>query len=423
MESLELTQKQALAWIEILDDPGKRRILFDGGARCGKTVLICAWLLYQADRYPGARILLARLHRNAAEKSLFDETLRGLVRGRREFAVREGDLEIRHRNGSTLFVDGLDDADRVDKVLGREFSHIFFNEATQISYATTQVLLSRLAQAVVPVRKAIFDCNPKGTRNWLYLAGIKGQDPEGRELPDRGTWARLSWTPYDNPYLPADTLSTLESLTGTQRRRMLDGVWCDTQGQVYDDFDEAVHVAEALPPGAESWPRVCSVDFGFTNPFVCLWGAIDPDGRLWIYRERYVRRMICRDHAVAILAASRGDPGLPRWTVADHDAEDRATLAAGGIETDRADKRVLPGIGAVQARLRPAGDGRPRLFVLRSCRNMIGEFLDYAWAETQAAGRGKDEPIKENDHAMDALRYMVARLDLGTGAWGPSGKC
>ena len=417
---MNLTDKQADAWLQILDNPAFRRILFDGGARCGKTVLIASWLAVQADAFPGARVLAARKHRNAAEKSLYDETFKALLSGRQEYRFYDGDLSIHHRNGSTIFVDGLDDQDRVDKILGREFSHIFFNEASQLTWSTVGKVLTRLAQPAVPVRKAIFDCNPRGQRHWLHRVGVQRMDPESNEpARDAAVWARLHWTPYDNPHLPKDYMDSLEALTGTQRRRMLLGEWCDAEGQVYDDFDEDIHVIDDMPTGWRAWRKVRGIDFGFTNPFVCLRGAVDGDGRLYIYRERYAARCIVSDHAEAIKREDATDD--VEWTIADHDAEDRATLSACGIETERADKRVLPGIEAVKARLRKAGDGRPRLYVLRSCRETVAEFLDYAWAPATEGRADKEAPVKDRDHAMDTLRYMVMKLDHEYDDWGPSG--
>jgi phage terminase large subunit len=411
---ITLTAKQTNAWHTILQNPSVRRVLFDGGARSTKTVLICAWLLVQAGTYAGARILCARKHRNAAQKSLWDDTFRKLLTGRRDFRMLDSEMEIRASNGSLIRVDGLDDQDRVDKVLGTEYAHIFFNEATQLSWPTVQTVLSRLAQHVpgMPARKAILDCNPKNQRHWLYKAGVLHIDPDkGTPLADADAWARLHWTPYDNPHLPADALATLESLTGTQRRRLLNGEWCESEGAVYDEFDEEIHVCQDMPAGWERWDRVLGIDFGYTNPFVCLAGAVDPDGRLWIYRERYQSNQTVRAHADAIRAW-----GIqPLWTVADHDAEDRATLRECGIHTMPARKEISVGIKAVKERLRVAGDGRPRLMIHASCRATIGEFYDYAWAPLSDGKNAKEEPVKDRDHAMDTIRYMVMQLDHARG--------
>jgi len=411
---LTLTLKQETAWLEHLDRPELRRHLFYGGARSGKTDVILTWLCLQAAKYPGARILMARRTRIAAAKSLWSDSLVKMLRGRSDFKMLESDLEIRHSNGSLIRVDGFDDQERVDKILGTEYLHIFFNEATQISWPTVQTVLSRLAQVVpgAPSHKAIFDCNPKSQRHWLYKAGILHQHPEtGDALLDSDAWSALHWTPQDNPYLSKDFLETLKAMTGPQRRRMLDGVWCEGGGAVYEEFDEETHVHKGpMPVGWERWDKVRGIDFGYTNPFVCLWGAIDLDGRLWIYRERYVARQTVQVHAAAINVQMRRDERY-RWTVADHDAEDRATLHAAEIITQRASKNVERGIKAVKERLKVQPDGRPRLFVCDSCPETISEFYDYAWQPQSDGHNAKEAPMKDRDHAMDPIRYMVMKLD------------
>jgi len=408
--SLELTDKQSAAWHDILENPEVRRILFDGGARSTKTTLICAWLAVEASRYPGSLILLARKHREHIKDSLFNDTLRKLLARRAEWRFRDSDLEVRNRNGSVLRCGGLDDKDRVDKVLGTEYDHIFFNEASQLTWGTVTTVLTRLARSTVPVRKAIFDTNPKSQRHWLYKAGVLHRDPDtGDAMPDEALWRRQHWTPYDNPHLPPDALMTLENLTGVQRRRMLNGEWCEAEGAVYEEFDEDIHVHTGpMPAGCETWRRIRGIDFGFTNPFVCLWGAIDPDGRLWIYRERYQRQVIVATHGDAIKAAEAGPFA---WTVADHDAEDRATLHAAGIITVQARKDVSTGIAAVKKRLRVQADGKPRLIFHESCKNTIGELYDYSWEVGKEGRNAKEIPAKDRDHAMDALRYIVMKID------------
>ena len=408
-----LTPKQKTAW-GLLEDPRYRRYLFDGGARSGKTDLTLAWLVAQATAFPGARILVARLHLDHARTTLWNLSLKKLLPPCGMVQYQEQTLECRFANGSVIRVGGLDDAERVDKILGDEYLHVFINEATQVTWDTVTKVMTRLSQQVPgAVRKLILDCNPKGPRHWLHQVGVEHVLPndgsgEAQPLPDAGVWARLSWTPYDNPHLPPDTIRTLEALPGVMRRRMLLGEWCTSEGMVYDGFDPDIHCFDALPEGSEGWPRLRSIDFGFTNPFCCLWGALDGDGRLWIYRELYERGQRADQLAPRILGAEEGS----FTTVADpEDAEARATLAAAGLDTTPADKQVVPGIQAVQKRLAVAGDGRPRLYVSRRCVNVINEMYEYRWAD-QRQGREQDErPVKEHDHAMDAMRYMVMEAD------------
>lgn len=418
-----LTHKQYYQALKILHDPVKTRILFDGGTRSGKTFIILLFLIGEMGRYPGARILAARKHRDHAKATLWDLSLKQMCARMPRYHFQESspmtmtDLAT----GSKLMVNGLDNDQRVDKVLGDEFLHVFINEGNQVTYSVLQTVLSRLAQPIdgypdVP-HKLILDCNPKGQRHWLHRIGIENVHPESLEpLPDAGAWARLHWTPFDNPYLPADYRATLDAMTGVQRRRMRDGIWCDNEGAVYDEFDEDIHVIHEMPKGWESWRWYRAVDFGYTNPFVCLWAAEDSDGRLYVWAERYVRRMLVSEHAKAITAVREGEP---RLTVADHDAEDRATLHAAKIHTVAARKDVRRGIQRVKDRLKVQPDGRPRLFIHESCTHTLGEFQDYCWPEGKD-GKAEDEaPIKDNDHAMDAIRYLVMQIDDRAGGFAP----
>ncbi len=410
----ELTQKQREAW-RLLEDEKYRRYIFDGGARSGKTDGTIAWLIYQASRFPGARILVARWRLDHARTTLWNLTLKKLLPpGCCGARYLEAPMECRFPNGSVIRVGGLDDAERVDKILGDEYLHIFINEATQVSWETVAKVLTRLSQSIPgAVRKLILDCNPKGPRHWLHQVGVQHilPDPDSRKavpLPDASAWARLHWTPYDNPYLPEDAIRTLEALPGIMRRRMLLGEWCNNEGMVYDGFDPEIHGFDRLPEGSEQWKRIRSIDFGYTNPFCCLWGAVDGDGRLWVYRELYERGKRADELAPRILQAEGGIGE----TVADpEDAEARAVLASAGLPTTPARKAVIPGIQAVQRRLAMAGDSRPRLMVSSHCPNLVNEFYEYRWEEHRDGRNDREAPRKEHDHAMDALRYMVMAVD------------
>lgn len=416
MGDFYLSPKQVRGF-RILDSPATR-ILFDGGARSGKTDCIIYYLLLHLRDTPGIRILCARKFRDHA-KNTTAESIRKMADVCQGLTYRESDMEFHAPNGGVLRVAGLDDQERVDKILGDEYGIIFVNESTQISWPTLQIVMTRLSQMVpgLPERKLILDCNPKSQRHWLYRAGVLHRNPEtGDLLPDADSWARLHWTPYDNPHLPPDYIRTLESMTGTQRRRMLAGEWCESEGAVYDEFDEDVHVLQSMPSGWERWRKVRGIDFGYTNPFVCLWAALDGDGRLYVYREHYKRQMTCRDHAAHLHAVAKANKENYLWTVADPEAaEDRATLAQAGLPTLPAYKDIASGIARVKERLRVQGDGKPRLYVLASCAETIGEMYDYAWAPSKEGRSDKEVPTKDRDHAMDTLRYIVAQLDSPRG--------
>jgi phage terminase large subunit len=320
-------------------------------------------------------------------------------------------MTAKHNNGSVIIVSGLDDQERIDKILGNEFAIIFLNEATQLNWNTVQLIKTRLSQNVNGlINKLILDCNPKHTRHWLYRAGVQFVDPDtGKDHADKDKWLRMHWTSYDNNHLSRDFISSMESLTGIMRKRMLEGVWCDNDGAVYDEFNEDLHIFSDMPAGFNSMPKYRAIDFGYTNPFVCLWAAVDGDGRIYIYREYHRKGVICEDHAAHIKQVTHLEN--PVFTVADHDAEDRATLNRHGIPTRAAKKDVGVGIQAVKKRLVKSGDGRPRLYIHESCKNLISEMFDYQWAPIGDGKASKEEPLKVNDHCQDALRYLVMEFE------------
>ena len=407
-----LSKKQLWAYWQ-LERKDKSYYLFDGGGRCGKTWLICSWMVKEAMTHPGSRQLIVRKVRAAAGKTIFDNTLSALLNDALGWHKRREALTWTQDNGSIIRVDGLDDEERMQNVLGDDFLHIFMNEATQMNYKAMQMAMTRLAQVLPgdPQHKLILDCNPRGPRHWVHRVGIDHLDPDTLQpLLTADRWYRLNWTPLDNPYIGNDVLQIYSGFTGNHRRQMLEGIWCENEGAVYDEWDEGQHVYYETPKGFAEWPRVMGIDFGFTNPFVCLWGAVDPDGGLWIYRELYKRGLLVSEAAREIKQKTKNDP-RPMWVVADHDAEGRAELNKNGVKTKRAKKSVLVGINAVKARLAVKANSKPRLHVSHRCTNLINEMYEYVWEPSTGGLNSKEQPRKTNDHAQDALRYMVMGLD------------
>lgn len=411
---LKMTKKQRRGYYMLLN-PNFTRILFDGGARAGKTVLWTEYVVQRALQYPGSRQLVARKCRNHAKSSLWNDTFRSYLRKNIKkdmYQLLDSEMTIRFFNDSEIIIGGLDDAEHVEKILGNEYITVVLNEATQLSYGTMQMVQTRLAQKAYDsngqqaVPKMIVDCNPRGPRHWLYYVGVRHVDPETEKpLSDAKSWARLNWSAYDNKEnLPEEFLKALESLPEVMRNRMLYGLWVSSDGLVYDEFNEEVHVIDPFEI-PEDWIKIRGIDFGYTNPFVCLWGALDPDGRLYIYREIYRKNV--RTAAVAQEILEKNGAERILLTVADHDAQERAELESAGIYTEPAKKYVMAGIQAVKNRLSIAGDGKPRVYFFRDLKNILSELNSYEWLPAMDGSNAKDAPKKENDHAMDALRYMI----------------
>lgn len=192
----------------------------------------------------------------------------------------------------------------------------------------------------------------------------------------------------------------------------IEGRFAGFEGMVFKEWQPAVHVVNPrLIP--RDWTHGIAIDFGYNNPFCALLYAIDPDGRFWFLAEHFKSHTLLKDHAEVLKAWMRDYPVRHIW--ADHDAQDRAELEACGIPTKPAKKDVLPGIERVSAALRVKGNGQPGLLVFREtdvnpgmgCPSLIREFASYRWAEKREGLNAKEEPLKLDDHAVDACRYAV----------------
>ena len=250
-QRLTHTEKQGAGW-GLLTDHTKSRILFDGGARSGKTVLVIEFMVRRALRFPGSRQLIVRKHRVHAYASIWRDTLAEYLRNYVPgdcFRKRETRLlSVEFDNGSLIAIEGLDSDDRVDKLLGNEYVTVFVNEARQTTWPMVQLLITRLAQNVSDddgnqcQAKLILDTNPAGPKHWLHKMAIEKVYPNTVDpLPDAQEWGRLNWSAYDNrEHLPRAFLKALEALPPVERDRMLHGKWVQNEGLVYPEFDSCL---------------------------------------------------------------------------------------------------------------------------------------------------------------------------------------
>jgi Phage terminase large subunit len=407
-------------------------VLLEGPAGTGKSLACLHKLNAMCLLNPGMRALIVRKTQVTLPSSALS-TFRKMVIPQliAAHAVKfhgggpQDPPQYRYLNGSVVNIGGMDKA---SKVLSTEYDWIYVQEATELTEDDWDTLLTRLRGWTVSFQQIVADCNPAQPTHWL------NQRQGVRRLPSRHA---------DNPALFDEQgaltergtayMATLDRLTGVRRARLRDGIWAAAEGIVYDEWDDAVNLLDPfdIPP---EWDRYWAVDFGFTHPFVLQCWAVDPDGRLYLYREIFRTKTLVEDHAKTILKAVTDKTGAwkepkPRAIICDHDAEGRATLAKHlGMSTTPARKAVSEGIQAVQARIRRAGDGKPRIFILRGATlERDGDLTDsaqaastheeiagYVWT-TGLDGRAmKEEPVKEHDDGMDAMRYIVMHLQRGS---------
>ena len=201
------------------------------------------------------------------------------------------------------------------------------------------------------------------------------------------------------------------------------------QGQVYGEFNRALHVVKpfAIPEG---WTRILGHDGGYRNPAATVWGAVDPDDNIYIYREMYEREMlieeVCkgneRQGRPGIVPLSKGekidgiwaDPSLRarRGQIGESDWDEYLRNLPTTWSMLPANNDVQLGIDRVKQYLKPdERTGKPRLYIFETCTNLLEEMSKYRWKEkslSQVDGANeKEEPVKVDDHAVDALRYLL----------------
>jgi hypothetical protein len=204
-------------------------------------------------------------------------------------------------NGSEIWIAGLDDQGRVEKILGKEYATIFFNECSQIPYASVLVALTRLAQVVTGLpQAAYYDLNPTNKGHWTNVLFGEKRDPLSRQpLADPENYARMFLNPRDNAeHLSKDYLDSLERLPERQRRRFFDGVYVD-------DLDGALFSYEVIA-------RARVADFALSR---CrrIVVAVDPSGAAGRDDERA--------DEIGIIVAAKGDDGHA-YVLADRSLRD-----------------------------------------------------------------------------------------------------
>lgn len=245
-----LTPKQREA-NRLLAGPA-RNIMLRGGSRSGKTFVLLRAIVQRAINAPGSRHAVFRLRFNHAKTSVWADTLPKVLRlcfPGLTYRQDKTDFYIELPNGSQIWVAGLDDKDRVEKILGQEYATLYFNESSQIPWASVEMAMSRLAQkcdlapeiAAVTGRshlalKAYFDCNPPSKRHWSYQVFREKVKPGSREpLPNPENYVEMRLNPVDNSdNLPSEYFDVLASMSAAKRIRFEAGEWAsDVNGALW----------------------------------------------------------------------------------------------------------------------------------------------------------------------------------------------
>lgn len=402
---------------EVWDDPHRFKVIC-AGRRSGKSTLAQLITFTWAQAEVGYYYIISPTYKQA--KSIHWNELKKIIPTYAISKTNETELSFTLTNGSVIELKG---AENPDALRGVKLRGLVIDEIASIrnwGWLWSEVLRPTLTDFTSP---AIFISTPKGYNHFFELFN-QGQSLEG----DYKSWR---FTSYDNPYIPKNEIDNAKKeLTEDTFAQEYMADFRKFTGLVYKEFQRETHVIEPFEI-PEEWAIYRGVDFGSTNPTVCLWVAEDNDSNLFVVDEHYETGKTI-DYHTGRINSSRfsprvqqtfGDPSGAQWitefsqrgvyiTPANKETgQSKDGWVRYGIEKISEAIRTYPGhvVGRVETADRDKGS--PKLFVFSECINTIREFETYRWKEksvTQAQDLNEpDAPEKANDHAMDALRYVV----------------
>ena len=411
----------------------ERDVLYGGAAGGGKSYALLADLLRYAHLPDHRALLIRRTLDELTElidksKQLYPKAFPGAV-------FKESKSMWIFPSGATAWFSYLDRDKDVTRYQGQSFNWIGIDEITH--YPTPYVweyLRSRLRTTNEEI-KPYMRCtaNPGGVGGWwvkkMYIDPVPPHEtfsardmesgeiykwPEQHEKAGQPLYQRkfIPARLTDNPYLMRDGQyeAMLRSLPEVERKRLLDGDWEVAEGAAFPEFMRSTHVVEPfdVPIG---WQRMRSGDYGYASPSCILWGCIDFDGNIFIYRELYNSGYTGDVLARLILEMERNDPEMflsvldtSCWNKTGLGPSIAETMFRNGVRWIPADRDRVSGKVEVHRRLamNPI-TVEPRLKIFSTCTNLIRTLASIPTSKTNP----EDVDTKSDDHAYDALRYMI----------------
>jgi len=379
---------QRIARIQIIETFGhflsqsvdKKLLVLYGGAGSGKSHAVAQWLILKALQERNKHFLIVRKTLPSLRLScwlLVESLLREYAL---PFEANKSEFTIAFR-GNTFFFKPLDDPEKIKSV---NVNYIWAEEATELSYEDFLQLKLRLRRKNEFRNQIYLTFNPVDANHWLKTKLVDAPSPE---------MAALVTTYRNNPFLPEDYVRDLERLSEQDEnyyRIYALGEWGVLQNLIYTNWD----IAEALPEMYDL--QVFGLDFGYNNPTALIEVRMR-ENEAWIHEVLYRSHMTNQD----LVGFMRDVVSRSAQIFADSSEPQRIEeIYRAGFDVHPANKDVRAGIDKVK---------RYRLHITADSVNLLKEIRSYGWRQDKE-GKILEEPVKFNDHAMDALRYALASL-------------
>ena len=425
--------------VDFLAAPEKE-VLYGGAAGGGKSFAMLVDLLRYASNGNHRALLLRRTLAELTE--LIDQSRKLYPKAFPGAVFRESKNTWSFPSGATALFSYVDKDNDVTRYQGQSFTWIGVDELGQ--YPTPYVwnyLRSRLRTTDPEIQTYMrASANPGGVGGWwlkkMFVDPAVPNDPFWATDIDSGNILRYGpnhptnadkplyqrrFIPArltDNPFLmeSGEYEAMLLSLPEVERRRLLEGDWDVADGAAFSEFDRSKHVVEPFEV-PYNWPRLRAADYGYSSPSCVLWGAVDWDGNIWIYRELYDKGYTGETLARIVNALEEHDPLMQIsvldgacWSKHGTGPSIAETMIRNGTRWVPADKNRIP--GKIELHRRLAVDERtdePKLKIFSTCTNLIRTLPTIPLSKTNS----EDVDTKADDHAYDALRYMCMTRPTG----------
>jgi len=377
---VKLHKYQTLAW-----KSNAKIIALIAGTGGGKTFFGKYWLLREIINNPGEDFLVISPTYNSFVRVILPEVL-GLYLTLLKGNYRAQERILYLKNGSRIFFGSADNPLTLE---GVHVKAAWLDEAGQMKREAFEVAVRRTG---LKNGRILITTTPYGL-NWLKT------DIYDRFLEGDPDIFVVQFPSTANPSYPVEEVERAKkTLPSWQFEMFYMGRFKRPEGLVYADFDLKRHLVD---PKEIEGRIFAGVDFGFNNPSAVVFVVLDDDDRLFVFDLIYERGLTPNDLINAIKAkdyfekveAFYCDPSEPGII---------EQMRREGIYAQAAEGRVLQGISRVIQRLKT-----DRLFIFKGLKPILDEIETYRF---KTLGQ-KDEPVKENDHALDALRYVVMGID------------
>lgn len=389
-------QNLTLTWWNRPRFRGYDGIICDGSIRSGKTVAMTnGFLLWSMSNFNGQSFAICgktieSLRRNVI--TLIPQWVEGIFtvierRSENKLIISSGNTT------NTYYLFGGRDESSYTLVQGVTLAGVLFDEVALMPRSFVEQAMARCS---VLGSKFWFNCNPENPGHWFYMEWIK-KAVEHNIL-------YLHFTMDDNLSLAPEIKARYESMyTGVFYRRYILGLWVKAEGLVYPMFDRGAHIVRNMPDFNPHHRYYVSIDYGTVNPFAAgLYDFSPSEQKATKIGELYYRggsnNRVDNEAYYKMLTELVGDYPI-QYMIIDPSASSMIETIQkySKFLVVKADNDVLNGIQDVTKFLNAGA-----LYFHKCCKNTFDEFEAYSWDEDSV----EDKVIKENDHAMDELRYF-----------------